>query len=192
MAIHNLKVMSAMAKNIAGKDKNRHYLTGVLVGEYGDHALYVATDGRIMTVYKHVGEYENKRSYIVPKELLLTLQKASPKETFCDMAVKDRNITVKAGGFLLEGQTIDAVYPDWRGVMPEPGYEQEIAYYDPELLIRIKKFMTAADYHHYVYPAYNGGNAALVCIDDARCVAAVMPMQIINGARADSTTEKFW
>jgi len=192
MTIHNLKVMSAMAKHIAGKETSRYYLNGVVVEEHGDHALYVATDGHIMTVYRHAGEYENK-SYIVPKDLLVNSQKASPKEGLCEMTVAGRKISLKVGYFTFEGPTIDDSYPDWRRVLPEPGYEQEIAYYNPEVLMRVKKFMKDAGYAHNVYPAGNGGNyAALLCVEDGACVAAVMPMRIINGARADSITEKFW
>ena len=191
MTTHNLKVMSAMAKHIAGKDKMRYYLNGVFVEEHGDHALYVATDGAIIIVYKQEGKYENK-SYIVPSGLLVNSQKASLKEELCEMTGTGRKISLKVGYLMFEGPTIDASYPDWRRVLPEPGYEQEIADYNPEVLMRVKKFMKDVGYAHNVHPAQNGGNAALLCVEDGVCVAAVMPMRIINGARADSLTRKFW
>ena len=195
MNIHNLKVLTSMAKLFASKEATRYYLKGVFVEFHGDHCLYVATDGKVLMIYKQDGQFDDYENVIIPSDQLLKHKFTKKEKGDAAITMADGFLTIERDGTRQEFRPIDATFPDWRRVVPQRGYEMEMAWYDPKLLQRFNDFSAAIDGPKRfdgkpakVFVAPNGDSPAWVPIIEGKCVGVIMPM------RADTTShvEVFW
>ena len=111
---------------LAPKKDSRDYLNSIYIDKAG---RMVATDGHRMGI---VPIDKGDESFIIPRSLLDTLK---PKGTVTieTIPVKGGMLTLQSDGKTVQGQAVDAKYPDYLRVIPQE-VSGEIGQFDPNLL----------------------------------------------------------
>jgi DNA polymerase III sliding clamp (beta) subunit (PCNA family) len=177
-------ILPAMAILAADKKDIRAHIRGVYLEVSAKEIRFAATNGVVMGVYRI--EQDNPDitetiRCIIPAELIagikgnntLTLEIGEPS----DERRLQRELTVSQGGPKQTMQSVSQAYPDYRRVIPATT-SGELAQFDPDLLIQLKKFGKALQANKgYFALAYNGEKSAIADFHTKNLMAVVMPFR---------------
>jgi DNA polymerase-3 subunit beta len=175
---------------IAPKSDTRYYYNGALLEVKDDRAWLVATDGHRMLVIRPTARIEGKDvrdgRWIIPRDLLAGAkvkkggflflsvdQYQGEKEPYLHCA-RARIIT---GTGELSAPTVDAMFPDWRRVVPAKA-SGELAHYDPTYVGdfgTVAELLSGARINARIY--YNGEGAAPVDLGVEDALGVLMPIR---------------
>jgi hypothetical protein len=175
---------------ITPKTEPRYYLCGVLLEVRDDRAMLVSTDGNRMLILRPESRMEgdNVRDgrWIIPRDLLAGVKVKKGGALFLSLdqfsgGDNARARLVTLNGPDLAAPTVDATYPNWRGVVPLNA-SGDWAHYDPQYLAdfgTIAEYLsgkrTSARVHH------NGGKeGAPVELGVDNALGVVMPLRADN------------
>lgn len=170
----------------------RFYLNGILIESSPIESRLVATDGHILIVTKCDAKDENEGSFsgIIPSDVVKTiLSWKAPKYA------KDSPIVISGDGPEYRAEwcgnvalfkLVDGKFPDYRRVIPEKT-NGELAFYDPDLLVRVKRASEDLGNNNGQFSLnYNGNNGALAQIN-SETIAVIMPMRTDINISIDAT-----
>ena len=187
----NIKILSAMAKIFASKDKPA--LNGVLIEKSEGCTFYVATDGKSLLAYRHDEETCGNARYVIPRDKIEKLKFTRYSNEYAEITCNDNVIELKYNGVSQTFTSNKQDYPDWRRVMPDTGYEVTPAAYS---FAEIKNFYDFAKLlglernASSFTPIPNGfDKPGIVNVIPSKCVGIVMPNLKFD---LDSNVHDFW
>lgn len=158
----------------ASNEETRYYLKGVCVEHTPAGPTFVATDGTRLIAARHdwrddTGAPEAFAPFIVPLSLvkrvkvgardseLATVTLTTTGNNALQISIAHNGVTYTEGG-------IDAVYPNWRAVVPRDDASGALAHYDFKLLATFAEAAKALHGRgkHLPIVAHNGPNPAVV------------------------------
>jgi hypothetical protein len=187
----------AVLKLFAASNDMRYYLNGINLEIGRAESRLVATNGYMLGCFRVESEQPEVTApltdIIIPNDLLKSIKPSGMVEiTIGDLETKDngkgeqvpvpnsRQITLTYAGVLISGKTIDGVFPTWRNVIPTK-VSGKAAQFDPHyigLLSKAWAILRGNKGARCVGIGHNGGGAALIDLDDACFVGAIMPMKV--------------
>jgi DNA polymerase-3 subunit beta len=119
--VAEFKKMINMTIFAVSDDETRYFMNGVYIEKDNDSLLFVATDGRRLSLYSgdEHGHLPDFRGIIVPPKILSIVLKRSGDEGLLGIAITDRIIYIKIGNYLLSSVLIDGQFPQYQRVIPE-------------------------------------------------------------------------
>lgn len=170
----------------SGKKDVRYYLNGINLEIGATESRLIAANGALLGCFRVEYAQSKIDSIIIPNHLLSHVKgkgrvgitvgplEAPKKGEPQSLA---RPLKVTCGEVLMEGNTLDGRFPDWRRLIPSK-VSGEPAQYDLALLSLLAKAYTTlhgAKNGIRVGIGYNGGDAALVSLNDPDFVGVLMP-----------------
>jgi DNA polymerase-3 subunit beta len=193
--------LKAVSRYMA-KTENRYYLNGVYVEASPQETRLIATDGYAMGILREqkAGDDLNDVSaivyFIIPDTAIKTmLAWKSASKVFTDITVivpddyatnASAEFRADFAGNVLVFKRIDGKFPDYRRVIPEKT-TGELAFYDPDLLVRVKRASEDLGNRKGEFSLnYNGNSGALAQIN-TETIAVIMPMRTDINISIDAT-----
>jgi hypothetical protein len=181
-----------MAILAADKKDIRDHIRGVYLEASAKELRFTATNGVVMGVYRI--EQDNPDitetiKCIIPAELiagikgkdnvLLTISEPLDEHRL------QRKLTLAQSWAMQSMQSVSRTYPDYRRTIPATT-SGEPAQFDPDLLIRLKKFGKALQENKgYFAIAYNGESAAIADFHLGNLLVIIMPLRKDEKTYAD-------
>lgn len=174
----------------AAKKGVRYYLNGVLFESLNGQARLVATDGKMLGVFR-LGECSlPDMQIIIPREKIETIK------------LKDGEVTLRPG----DGKTcalvysgdehtftaIDAKFPPYRRAIPDGQMSGEAAQFSSELIAllgKAYKVLNPKSKWNIPYISHNGSSGALVDLKDDNFLGVIMPINLNAGGMRSLRTE---
>jgi DNA polymerase-3 subunit beta len=186
----------AVLKLFAADKDVRHCLNGVILEIGRKETRLVASNGAMLGCFRVESEQPDVdaplTNIIIPNDLLKPIKPVGKVEiTIGDPELKEqggkkvpsnaRPVTIASTAMSLRvsGTTLDAVYPDYRRVIPDE-VSGEPAQFDTRYLAALAKawsILHGAKSAPCVGIGYNGENAALISLGDDNFIGVLMPLR---------------
>ena len=179
----NIRALKAVA-TAASTEQTRYYLNGVHLHVANGFATMVATNGHILMGFQHVTDGD-ACACIIPLALIKSLKLDRKAGDMAEFSFDGKDISIRYAGNVYGSGAIDAVFPDWRRVVPRDTPTGVAAQFNPDYLAA---FAIAARLMggKAIAIAHNGQNPALVhWHDDA--LGVVMPLSAYTVPTAPPT-----
>lgn len=199
------RIVEAMKQFMAAKDI-RYYLNGMLLELLPNETRLCATDGNMLAVWRgDAGLCEpavtEPLQVIIPDSMLAMFKSASGVriitvgEKVGDTPTsRAHHITVTDLGVEAHGKSHDALFPDYRRVIPAK-ISGVLAQFNPDYLTRAAKAFRALRISKkgptFTPIAHNGNDSALLDIGDKSFCVVIMP-QSMNRASLISAADVAW
>lgn len=115
----DFKAMIAQTIFAVSNDMNRYFMTGVYFAKEEDKLVMVATDGRRLALMQKYGIDCNFAPAIVPTKVLSCILHTAPSEGNISIAVTEKMMFAKFGGYEFSSALIDGDFPNYHKVIPE-------------------------------------------------------------------------
>jgi DNA polymerase-3 subunit beta len=130
----------------ASDDESRFYLSGVYLHTDGDNLIFVATDGKAMSVQtmarpEHMLDVEG---VIIPSSAFPILTKLADAGDIA-LALDLGKLSASAGDVRFVTKLVEGTYPDYRRVMPEPSPERSATVDRGGLLAALRRLEAVSD-----------------------------------------------
>lgn len=169
----NIRALKAVA-TAASTEQTRYYLNGVNLQVANGYATMIATNGHILMGVQHATDGD-ACSCIIPLALIKSLKLDRKAGDMAEFSFDGKDISIRYAGNVYGSGAIDAVFPDWRRVVPRDTPSGVAAQLNPDYLAA---FAAAARLMggKGIEVAHNGLNPALVAWhDDA--LGVIMPVR---------------
>lgn len=167
-----------------GREETRYYLNGIFLQSIADRLISVATDGlRLIRTSIVAREFSVDRSCIVPAPAVVALRKLLAQIESERILIRrsQRLIEFSAPEFCFVSRLIDATYPDYQRIIPEPS-PNTASCSRSELLSALTRMRAAATVETHLAAVQWGGGAGQLDLFLAR--------QPLDGSdRIDATTK---
>lgn len=119
MPAKDYKAMIAQTIFSVSNDINRYFMTGVYFAKEDDKLVMVATDGRRLALMQKYGIECNFDHAIVPTKVLGCILHTAPSEGNISLAVTEKMLFARFGGYEFSSTLIDGDFPNYHKVIPE-------------------------------------------------------------------------
>ena len=171
----------------ASKKDVRYYLNGVLFEVLNGQARLVATDGKMLGVFR-LGECSlPDTQIIIPREKIEVIKLKADEVTLrpgdgktCALVYAGNEYTFTA---------IDARFPDYRRVIPSGVMSGESAQFSSELIVvldKAYKVLNPSSKWNTPYISHNGSSSALVDLNDDNFLGVIMPIKPTRSLRTEA------
>lgn len=180
VSLRNLRALL----NLAGNGDLRYYLNGLLIEATADETRIAATNGHLLGVFREVVENAiegESVSLIIPREIVEMLA-GLPKNTIIELRGSDVHWTLSYDQTTVRFLAIEAIFPNYRAVIPAGEPSGIAAQISPDLLSKFHKIGKSLGAGSEKWPAvhHNGKeSAALVTIASVPdFVGVIMPIKL--------------
>ena len=181
-------------KHFAAKNDIRFYLNSICLEIDKTASRVIATDGTILGCFRFKHEMlnipERINNVIIPTDLFpksklfhqyevtvgpVKIIKDDEENIECETLA--RRVSVKIAGMLMEGESIDHAYPDYRKAVPME-VSGKAAQFDADLFSRLAKAWAVlhGKKRGRIIIDHNGERASLINIGDTDFVGIIMPL----------------
>lgn len=104
-------------------DETRYAITGIKVEATPESVKLIATDGRRLIVFseENMERPKSALSFIIPNVLLALMPQETPILRIpWELSFDGETITIDANDYKITGRAIDATYPNYNEVIPNP------------------------------------------------------------------------
>lgn len=197
MKISYSKIKAALA--VIPKHDIRYYLMGACLDVRETDITLVATDGHVLIAIPCPPDPDDTRppvgQWVIPVDLLRAIKPVSTKAEEIDVVITPaaaRATFPHAGHVSMCGKTMvsgplhDAVYPDWRKVMPTSA-DGRAAHFGPVYVGMLSRAFAAlgasdgSDDKSTIIIHYNGPESALVTAACTDALGVIMPRRCTGG-----------
>ena len=111
------RILNAMAC-LVGRDQSRHVLTGIKL-EFGKEDIkLIATDGRLMGIYRIESKQEQVGDIVLPVDWLWMFKLDSRRSSMMTLQIDEQDFKVTFKSRNISGRLIEGSYPTWRQCIP--------------------------------------------------------------------------
>lgn len=177
----------AAVSPMMGVNDIRYYLNGILINIDGNDVTCVATDGRTLAVARHRFESQEKTSFMIKREDVISILRNINKEDGLHFKFGEGvNMEISFGQHVMAATRMEGEYPDWQLAIATPKAEgRQRTMVNPIYLERIaKSWKLLKKYGHFDNVGCvldtNGASVSLhglLSDEDITVGYAIMPMR---------------